>query len=259
MESLRRAGCRIFYIDGSFVTSKESPNDFDACWEEAGVEPELLDPVLLRFDAGRAEQKARYLGELFPASIGSDRGWDLVSRVLSDGQGDGRGQGHHCSESGRSPMIKNERQYRITRTQAERFARTLEGLRERPEGADGIHPMIARAQVDAVSSQLADLEGELREYEAIREGKFQVEELSVVAGLPALLIKARIARGLSQRELADRMGLKEQQIQRYEATDYATAKWSRIREVAGVLSMEISGPTPSVRNPTIEELLNLGF
>ena len=105
-------------------------------------------------------------------------------------------------------MIKNERQYRITRAQAVRFARTLERLRERSEGADGIHPMIAQAQVDAVSSQLADLEAELLEYEAIREGKFHVEELSVVAGLPALLIKARIARGLSQRELADRMGVK---------------------------------------------------
>lgn len=139
-------------------------------------------------------------------------------------------------------MIKNERQYRITRTQAERFARTLEGLRDRPERADGIHPMIAQAQVDAVNSQLADLEAELREYEAVREGGFQMDELDVVADLPALLIKARIALGLSQRELADRLGLKEQQIQRYEATDYATAKWSRIREVADALSME-----PSVR------------
>ena len=71
IESLRRAGCLTVYIDGSFVTSKEIPNDFDVCWEEAGVEPELLEPVLLRFDAGRAEQKARYLGELFPASIGA--------------------------------------------------------------------------------------------------------------------------------------------------------------------------------------------
>ena len=140
-------------------------------------------------------------------------------------------------------MIKNQRQYRITRTQAERFARTLESLRERPEGADGIHPMIAQAQVDAVSSQLADLEAELREYEAVREGRFRMDELSVVADLPALLIKARIAQGLSQRELADRLGLKEQQIQRYEATDYATAKWSRIREVAGALSMEVNGST----------------
>ena len=70
-DNLRRAGCRTVYIDGSFVTSKEVPNDFDACWEEAGVEPELLDPVLLQFDAGRAAQKARYLGELFPASLGA--------------------------------------------------------------------------------------------------------------------------------------------------------------------------------------------
>ena len=138
-------------------------------------------------------------------------------------------------------MIKNERQYRITRTQAERFARTLEGLRSRPEGADGVHPMIAQAQVDAVGSQLADMEAELREYEAVKEGRFEVEALRVVADLPGLLIKARIAQGLTQRELANRLGLKEQQIQRYEATDYATAKWSRIREVADALSMELRG------------------
>jgi ribosome-binding protein aMBF1 (putative translation factor) len=143
-------------------------------------------------------------------------------------------------------MIKNERQYRITRTQAERFARTLEGLRSRPEGADGMHPMIAQAQVDAVSSQLADLEAELREYEAIREGGFEVEALRVVTDLPELLIKARISQGITQRELADRLGLKEQQIQRYEATDYATAKWSRIREVAGALSMELGGSAQAV-------------
>ena len=138
-------------------------------------------------------------------------------------------------------MIKNERQYRITRTQAERFARTLEDLRSRPEGADGVHPMIAQAQVDAVSSQLADLEAELREYEAIRDGRFEVEALREAVNLPELLIKARIAQGLTQKELADRLGLKEQQIQRYEATDYAAAKWSRMREVAGALSMELGG------------------
>ena len=68
---LKRAGCRTVYIDGSFVTDKEVPNDFDVCWEEAGVMPELLDPVLLRFDAGRTAQKTKYLGELFPASLGA--------------------------------------------------------------------------------------------------------------------------------------------------------------------------------------------
>ena len=72
LEDLKRAGCRRVYINGSFVTSKESPNDFDACWEEDEVDPDLLDPVLLTFDAGRATQKGRYMGELFPASITAD-------------------------------------------------------------------------------------------------------------------------------------------------------------------------------------------
>ena len=71
-ENLKDAGCRVVYLNGSFVTSKTHPNDYDACWEEAGVDPTALDPVLLTFDAGRASQKAKYLGELFPISIIAD-------------------------------------------------------------------------------------------------------------------------------------------------------------------------------------------
>ena len=68
LENLANAGCRVVYINGSFVTNKEFPNDYDACWEEGGVDPTTLDPVLLTFDPGRATQKAKYMGELFPAS-----------------------------------------------------------------------------------------------------------------------------------------------------------------------------------------------
>lgn len=70
--SLRGAGCLRAYIDGSFVTAKESPGDFDGCWEVAGVDPDLLDPVLLTFANARAEQKARFGGELFPAEASAD-------------------------------------------------------------------------------------------------------------------------------------------------------------------------------------------
>jgi hypothetical protein len=70
VEALRAAGCRTVYIDGSFVTAKEVPNDFDGCWDIDGVDPTFLDPILLTFDHGRAAQKAKYLGELFPAQLG---------------------------------------------------------------------------------------------------------------------------------------------------------------------------------------------
>lgn len=64
---LHRAGCHRAYIDGSFVTAKESPADFDACWDSNGVDPRLLDAALRTFDPGRATQKAKYFGELFRA------------------------------------------------------------------------------------------------------------------------------------------------------------------------------------------------
>ena len=72
LDDLKRAGCRVVYLNGSFVTGKSVPNDYDACWEEDGVDPMALHPVLLTFDPGRAAQKAKYMGELFPASIIAD-------------------------------------------------------------------------------------------------------------------------------------------------------------------------------------------
>ena len=132
-------------------------------------------------------------------------------------------------------MIKNERQYRNTKAQAERFSQTLQSLRRRSGGAEGVDPLIAKAQEDALRSQIADLEGEMREYESLKAGGFQLDGLNVVSDLSILLIKARIAQGLSQRELAERIGVKEQQVQRYEATDYASASLTRIREVASAL------------------------
>jgi hypothetical protein len=66
--SLRLAGCGRVYLDGSFITQKEFPKDFDACWDTSGVVPTRLDPVLLIFNNDRAAQKAKYLGEFFPAT-----------------------------------------------------------------------------------------------------------------------------------------------------------------------------------------------
>ena len=62
------AGCGCLYLDGSYVTAKPLPGDYDACWEPAGVEEGLLDPVFLDFDDERAAQKAKYQGEFFPSS-----------------------------------------------------------------------------------------------------------------------------------------------------------------------------------------------
>jgi hypothetical protein len=72
LQNLRAAGCAVAYIDGSFITSKDRPSDFDGCWSADGVRLDELDPVLKIFSEGRALQKAKYFGELFPLSARAD-------------------------------------------------------------------------------------------------------------------------------------------------------------------------------------------
>lgn len=69
LKLLATAGCRLAYIDGSFVTAKDFPGDFDACWDLVGVNPLGLDPVFFDFADSRAAQKKRFLGEFFPAQL----------------------------------------------------------------------------------------------------------------------------------------------------------------------------------------------
>jgi len=68
VKSLEGAGCKAVFLDGSFVSDKTYPGDFDACWEQAGVDDSKLDPVLLDFDDWRKNQKLKYHGEFFPST-----------------------------------------------------------------------------------------------------------------------------------------------------------------------------------------------
>ncbi|MGB7416491.1 MAG: helix-turn-helix transcriptional regulator [Thermosynechococcaceae cyanobacterium] len=89
-------------------------------------------------------------------------------------------------------------------------------------------------QRDAINSQLTDLREELEDYEALIESSPDqplVMTFQSLSELPTALIKARIAAKLSQKALADQLGLKEQQIQRYEATEYASANPARIIKI----------------------------
>lgn len=67
--ALRSAGCRLVYLDGSFVTAKVQPGDFDACWDITGVDEAAGDPVFWDFSSGRAARKRRFFGEFFPAQL----------------------------------------------------------------------------------------------------------------------------------------------------------------------------------------------
>ena len=137
-------------------------------------------------------------------------------------------------------MITNERQYKITRKKAERFARAIEEFDATSSDRTDVHPRLLQAEREAMESQLEDLHRELDEYKRLLSDDVTVISAGSFDELADGLIKARIAAGLSQRAIARRLGLKEQQIQRYEAERYASASYRRLCQMSHALGVRIA-------------------
>lgn len=135
-------------------------------------------------------------------------------------------------------MITNERQYRIARSEARKFEQAIVAARETEPSPD-VHPRVHNAMIEALESELEVLREQVDHYEALKAGKVKRRKVNSIRELPVLLIEGRIAAGLTQRQLADRLGLPEQQIQRYEATMYSGVSLDRLQEVADALELEI--------------------
>ena len=87
LKNLADAGCRSVVLDGSFVSLKELPEDYDGVWTTHGVDLCRLDPVLLDYSNGRAAMKSKYLGELFPATAKAAPGATFIDFFLKDRNG----------------------------------------------------------------------------------------------------------------------------------------------------------------------------
>ena len=103
---LALAGCARVFLDGSFVTGKPNPRDFDACWDPAGIDPGRLDPVFRDFSHQRAAQKARFKGEFFPSSLlCADVGKSFLEFFQTD-QHSGKKKGIVVIELNAEPMLQ---------------------------------------------------------------------------------------------------------------------------------------------------------
>lgn len=134
-------------------------------------------------------------------------------------------------------MIKNERQYRIAKSQLDTFSDALRELDALHAPRD-VDPIVVQAQHDAIRSQQMELQALLEEYEALTKGDVLSLECSCFEDLPSMLIKARLSQALTQKELASRLGVKEQQVQRWESNDYAGATLETLNAVLTALGVQ---------------------
>jgi HTH-type transcriptional regulator/antitoxin HigA len=131
-------------------------------------------------------------------------------------------------------MIKNEKQFRNTISLINRLRDSLAELSQMPVISG--KKWLRNAQKQGLDAQLIQLEEQVEAYLAIKTHKRKPASLSMVQDLPSVLIQWRIYKGLTQKQLADRLGWHYQQLQNYEKSDYATATWQVIKKVVNAVS-----------------------
>ena len=133
-------------------------------------------------------------------------------------------------------MIQNEHQYKISQTKL----RELEQASANIDFEDStLHPRQILAEKNSYTKLVDGLRKELIEYEELKNGSIQMLQVNNINDLPIAIIKARISLGMTQKELAEKIGTQEQQIQRYEADRYAAISFDRMMKIVAALGMSL--------------------
>jgi HTH-type transcriptional regulator / antitoxin HigA len=134
-------------------------------------------------------------------------------------------------------MIYSDKQYGVSSVQLAKLQDALAAAKARASD----QAWLKQAEVAGLKSQIVDIEAELAEYDLLKSGQVSFSKTYALEELPRVLVQARIASGKSQTDLAEKLGMKPQQVQRYEATNYMGASLGRLIEISKALDVKASG------------------
>jgi len=149
-------------------------------------------------------------------------------------------------------MIRTEQEYQRALVSLKRDAEVIEAQRNqlREQGISGEGAELALQPMESFRQQL---EEEVRAYERMKRGEFDV--LHSLTGIGRWLIGIRIATGMTQRELAERLGVSEAQVSRDERHEYygiTVDRAQRILEAFGTrFRMEIEETVGAARGEAL--------
>ena len=140
-------------------------------------------------------------------------------------------------------MIRTDAAYRQALEQLDEDADAIKAQKEhlRSIGIEGEE--LERALEPSVSFR-KQLEEEVEEYERMKRGDLGV--LQSLRGIGRWLIGARIARGLTQKELAERLGVSASQVSRDERNDYHGITVDRAQRIMDALGIRFEASAENV-------------
>ena len=129
-------------------------------------------------------------------------------------------------------MIKSDAQRDRTLSQIEGFQQALAQVEK-----DTISKASASIR-QSYASMIRQLQDELCEYDKLKSGALDLPHVNRLDQIAPFIAKIRIARGVSQTELARRLGLSKQVISRYEESDYQSVAITRLQEILDAIGVK---------------------
>jgi len=149
-------------------------------------------------------------------------------------------------------MLKTKREYEDTHQRVQAMRGAEKKYRASLEAA-GLAPDHIELAMAPMLTMLDQMEGELAWYENARNGK--IHPLPNLKSIGLSLLALRLARGLTQRQLAERLGINEAQVSKDESNDYHGISVERAQRIIdaleGSVTLVVSAERPSEHRPEL--------
>ena len=132
-------------------------------------------------------------------------------------------------------MIKNEKQYRISK----RKLKELNNIIEKVKNDKDPEPLKIQLTLASMGNLKKQLETDLNTYEVLKRSKEGLLKERYLKELPSLITEYKIMSGLTQKQLSEILGLKEQQLQRYEADNFKGVSFTNLVKFLELIGLEI--------------------
>lgn len=139
----------------------------------------------------------------------------------------------------------NEKEAREARARISRLSEALHSEHAMEPVVAGLPPEVVSQVSRMMKAERERLTQAVEAYEVAKETQKPTALKALVNQEPGLmLIVARIANGYSQKDLAWRLGVKEQQVQRWEAERYGQISLKNYNRVAALLGVRLTADMP---------------
>jgi DNA-binding Xre family transcriptional regulator len=132
-------------------------------------------------------------------------------------------------------MIKNEKQYKISKKLLNDINENIASLKKDTTQ----HPLKIKLLLASALNMQKEVEQDILLYETLKTNKVAILKERLFSDLPSLLIEFKIKSGLTQKEFATQLGIKEQQLQRYEADNFKSVTFKNLLRFLEAIGLEI--------------------